>query len=589
MLGEGKSLCDVSVSGLGRQALRVNITRTILGAASDTERDRIVGYIRGESAYNPDNWKLGDIFRSNPVTIGTPSSYYTDMRDSNNAFATFRTNHPRTSDNEQRIVLLGANDGQLHAFKTADGAEAWSFIPGNFLPKLKNIAHSSHPTGLSHQYFVDGPVTAADIWEGSGSGTSKNATEWQTLLVFAEGRGAGANLWSSSAACDSGFNALYTSTFSNYCGYWAFNITNTLSPVYAWRINPTSAQAPYLGEPWSKMAIGRVQINGNEKWVGFIGGGFNAANCAGGGACDARGKGFYVVDLSNGSILWSYNRANDSTMNYSLPATPAVVDEDNDGFIDTAYIGDLGGNMWRFTFCAHMDGSSCNTANWNGGFLYQSSTGTIRPIYSMTSVAEDANGILWVYWGTGDKTDPTAVNANVQEKFYAVKDQRGASLTVSNLVDVTSGTYSDSSSHHGWYITLPGSGEKVLAEPTVFGGVTYFTSYTPAQGNNPCNQAGTSTLYGVNYITSAGILPSQTPSPPPPQPPNPPVRSMEIGLGIPTAPVVSFKPLGAMPPDIYVTVSGGRGTDVSTERVNFNPPTVNKRTNILSWKDRRVR
>ena len=63
---------------------------------------------------------------------------------------------------------------------------------------------------------------------------------------------------------------------------------------------------------------------------------------------------------------------------------------------------------------------------------------------------------------------------------------------------------------------------------------------------------------------------------------------MVVGSGIPTAPVISFKPSGALPPDIYVTTSGGAGMDAVTARVNFNPPAFSSRTNILSWKDRRV-
>ena len=34
-----------------------------------------------------------------------------------------------------------------------------------------------------------------------------------------------------------------------------------------------------------------------------------------------------------------------------IPGFPAIVDRDNDGFIDTAYVGDLAGNLWKFTFC----------------------------------------------------------------------------------------------------------------------------------------------------------------------------------------------------------------------------------------------
>ncbi len=80
-------------------------------------------------------------------------------------------------------------------------------------------------------------------------------------------------------------------------------------------------------------------------------------------------------------------------MNYSMPASPAIVDTDNDGFIDTAYIGDLGGNMWRFKFCRYGDMPDCGisgeTTNWSGGLFFDSSSGNIRPIYTMPAVAKD--------------------------------------------------------------------------------------------------------------------------------------------------------------------------------------------------------
>jgi len=560
------------------------ITTTDLGVSTTTERDAIVGYFRGESSYNLEYWKLGDIFHSNPVTIGTPSPFFEDIRDTNNAFATYRTNHQRTSALGNRIIAAGGNDGQFHVFLTSTGGETWSFIPPNLLPKLKNIAHSAHPTGLTHQYFVDGPITAADAWwYTSASGTSKSYSDWRTFLIFGEGRGGGSKLWSSSSSCDSGFNATYTATYSNYCGYYAFDFTNTLNPVYQWRINVTSALAPYIGDPWSKFAIGRVKINGNEKWVGFVGAGYNASDCAGGGGCDSRGKGFYVVDLSDGSVLWSYTRSTNSNMDYSLPASPAIVDTDNDGFIDTAYIGELGGSMWRFKFCTSAQGSTCTTSDWSGGYLYDAtSSGVIRPIFATPAVSKDGQGNLWVHWGTGDKVDPTASNA--QEKFFAVKDNdRTTSYGINALDNITSSTYTDAPNKHGWYINLAGQGEKILSDATVFGGVVYFTSYVPPSGGDPCSQAGAANLFGLNFTTGAGVLlPSNAPVG------TTPSRSLTIGTGIATTPVISFKPLGAMPPDLYVTVSGGAGTSASTTRVNFDPPTLSNRTNLLYWKDRRL-
>lgn len=552
-----------------------NITATDLGVSTLAERDAIVGYIRGETAYNSDNWKLGDIFRSNPVLIGTPLSYFNDFRDINNAFSTFRANNQRTSANGLMLVAAGANDGQFHAFKTLDGLEAWSFIPPNLLPKLKLIAHTTHPTGLAHQYYVDGPVTHADVWLGTGDGTSKSANDWKTLVVFGEGRGAGQYLWSSSSSCDSGFNSTYTATYRYYCGYHALDVTNTLNPLYKWNIVPSSTNAPYLGEPWSKMSIGRVKIDGNEKWVGFIGGGYNASDCAGGGGCDTRGKGFYVIDMSNGNVLWSYTRADNPSMNYSFPAQPAALDTDNDGFIDTVYIGDLGGSMWRFRLCTSSDGSSCNTSTWTtrAGFLFQASSGVIRPIYTKAVVAKDTVGNFWVYWGTGDKTDPTSAAA--QEKFYALKDG-GGSYSINDLENLTASGSTYSGVKQGWYINLAGSGEKILAEPAIFGGVAYFTTYTPASGGNPCEQAGTPKLYAVGYTSGAGALTGGA-------------RATTLpGVGIPSAPIISLRPDSGTP-DLYVTVSGGAGQDAKTIKPpGVNPQGLSNTRNIKYWKDRRL-
>ncbi len=561
-----------------------NITPTDLGIQQVTQveinnaptwRTEIVGYIRGESAYNVDNWKLGDIFRSSPITVGTPTQYFQDRYDAANptAYDTFRATNLRTSVNGKRIIMAGANDGQLHAFKTSDGTEAWSFIPPNFLHKLKNIAHKAHPTGLSHQYFVDGPITVADVWlpaSPPGVATAKLLADWRTLLILGEGRGAMSYLWSSSSTCTSGFDSNYSTTYPYYCGYHALDITNTTAaPTYRWRINPTAAQAPYLGEPWSKIYVARVKINGSEKWVGFMGGGHNLSSCTGT-DCDKRGKGFYVIDLVDGSILWSYTRASDTNMSSALPGSAAMVDTDNDGYIDRVYIGDLGGTMWRFNFCSYYSGSSCNAANWTGGRLF---SGTAGAVFSIPSVAKDAKGNFWVFWGTGDKVDVTGTTT--QNKFYAVKDANAATPRVlADLINITSSTYADNDTRKGWYVNLAGTGEKVLGDSAVFGGVVYFTSFTPdSSGTSTCSAGGAGLLYGIDFVGGTGIMPSSA-------------KSMSLGGGIPSAPVISYNPI-TNTPDLFVTASSATG-GVHSRRVAINPPAMSNRANILLWRDRRI-
>jgi hypothetical protein len=562
-----------------------NIVKADLGVTTDQENLDIIGFVRGESAYNKEGWKLGDIFRSAPVTVGTPSAYYKDSRDGANAFAAHRTGNARTSANGKRAIVAGANDGQLHAFRTSDGVELWSFIPPNLRTKLKNIAHKAHPTGLSHQYFVDGPISVADVWLGTGDGTAKSASDWKTLLVVGEGRGSTSYLWSSSATCDSDFDNNYSATRPYYCGFWALDVTNTASPAYRWKLTPTAAQSPYLGDPWSKMYIHRVKINGNEKWVGFMGAGHNLSNvtiCAGdptAGDCDKRGKGVFAIDLSNGNVLWATTHLSETNMEYSFPGSPALLDMDLDGFTDTIYIGDMGGSMWRVRMCTAADDNTCNSANWSVSRLFQPTGALVgRPIYTMPAAAKDASGELWVYWGTGDRVDITTEGAT--DNFFAVKESSNftGTRTVADLQNIsTEGQVYNDPAKSGWVIAMAGGGEKVLAEPTVFGGVVYFTSYIPPEGSDPCSQAGRSLLYGITYNTGGGTFDSGSAK----------VRSMVLGGGMATSPVVSFNP-HTHQPDLYVTLSGGGGTGASTIRAPVTPGNFSNRTNILYWRDRRV-
>jgi type IV pilus assembly protein PilY1 len=554
-----------------------NITKEALAVGTDSERDAVIGYIRGESASNPDNWKLGDVFRSTPITVGEPSAYFDDIRDTSNpsAFSQHRNDHLRkTSPYSGRLIIAGANDGQLHAFRTSDGHEAWSFIPPNILARLKLITHATEPTSLTHQYYVDGPVTVADAWvPGSWSnGRSKSKADWYTLMISAEGRGAGTNLWSSSTSCDSGFNPAYTSAYPNYCGYYALNLSNSQNPASVrstWvRFSFSAAQAPYMGAPWSKVMVGRVLDGGNEKWVGFVGGGAYAPGAA------ESGKGFFIVDLATGTVLWSYTKADNANLNYPMPAPPSIVDTDNDGFIDTVYLGDLGGHVWRFKLCLGADGDSCGTSNWTGGRLFQASSS--GPIYTSAAVSKDGNGNIWVYWATGDKLDPT--NATTSDKIFAVKDDRTSTRTIGNLQEISGSSVFNDATKTGYYITL-GTGEKVLADAAVFGGVLYATTFTPSSSTDPCYQGGTAKLYGLNFTTGAGALniPDRTDHP----------TSIDIGTGIPSAPIISLRPTSGVP-DLYVTTSGSGVIGAQTQRAGINPPSLANRTNLLFWRDRRA-
>src|SRR5262249_6988883 len=93
------------------------ITQSVLGVTTSTDRDRTIDFIRGVDVLDEDqdgnvtedrSWKLGDIFHSTPVLVTPPVLALADS-----SYIAFRqANASRTT-----VLIAGANDGQLHAFR----------------------------------------------------------------------------------------------------------------------------------------------------------------------------------------------------------------------------------------------------------------------------------------------------------------------------------------------------------------------------------------------------------------------------------------------------------------------------------------
>jgi type IV pilus assembly protein PilY1 len=521
-----------------------------LSASTSTEaRDRLVNFIRGAVDYNDEDidnntsearpWKLGDIFHSTPVLVTPPF-----LTTGDSSYNTFKT----TQASRTTVLLAGANDGMMHAFLESTGDESWAFVPPDLLDDLKNMAAVS---GI-RDYYVDSSPIVADV---------KTGGTWKTIAVFGLRRGGK--------------------------HYYALDITNPTSPSYLWGFTDTN-----MGESWSEPAIGKVKMSdGTDKWVAFIGAGFDSTQTN----YDSGVKlseGFFVIDLSNGAKLWEYYNATGSTddrqyMNFSIPATPTAVDLNGDGYIDRVYLGDVGGQLWKFDV-APAGGATVSgglVTNWTGKRLFAAASSQTNPpaageyyptqaIFTAPSLSYDLSGNLWVFVGTGDRYHPNNSSSN---RFYGIKEStsmtNGAVLTESNLTNLTSGSGSIT---QGWYVPLAGN-EKVLASSDVFNSIVFFTTFTPTTVAVCGGGGGDAKLYSINMttgdaalnLTNGTVLTPGTAAL---------TMAKTIGTGIPSKPIIIMSQSGnrATP---YL-ISGTTNQQISTTQI----PQITVRK-LVGWRE----
>jgi type IV pilus assembly protein PilY1 len=532
-------------------------------------------------------WKLGDIFHSTPAVVKPPA--HEDLCDSgydNQCVATIHSpswlgavtpqttmDYPTTgvdayaawrnaNVDRQRVVLVGANDGMLHAFDAGSGTgttrdsfgslpytagtgkELWAFIPPDLLPRLKFLLYG-------HQYMVDGSTMVRDVWvDGGATGAStkdaiKQQNEFHTLAVVAERSGG-----------------------TQFVG---LDVTDPVNPPkFLWTFPPPcSDDARWVAESWTDFAprappIGPVRIKStaargfDEKWVVMLNGGYDPAM--------VKGRAVFMVDAWSGATVWRFTAddvktlKNDSTTPASMfpvPASVGMVDIGDpgtatfsrDGFFDTATWGDMGGNLWVARFWDAGDASSGLVSNWFAARAFEeqrrasddkmmvNAAGAIgtppaqvrSPFFYMTANAwESQTHSLRTFVGSGNREQmmqkgaecgPDNVSACIQSGCSKVEtktvDNFGACTETQDLL-FQGGQYVYTSSTSG----TCGTSTLVCAAPTsnVYTGTTTFdftcggTTHSTITGTLTCNASGVCTNYqqvGSGNLFTAGLTDAQ--------------------------------------------------------------------------------
>lgn len=439
----------------------------------------LVNYLRGDRSKEAD--KTGGTLReragvlpafinSQLVYVGAPEQgeYYKKLTFTGASdYEAYVTN----KQSRTPMLYIAGNNGMLHAFNAETGEETYAFLPNSSISnKLADYADkdygSNQKTTKPHQYILDGELTVADAYLDDA---------WKTILVGTQGRGG--------------------------TGVFALDITDPADIKFLWEKSAANDSA--LGNNLGKPIIAQVA---EGDWRVILG---NGPNSSGDKAQ------LILFNLKTGAITTADTGVG---TNNGLAAVNAW-DSDQDGFFDTAYAGDLQGNVWRFK---NLSGTPTSAKLFSGG--------SDQPITAQPLVVKNMKTkATWVTIGSGrylnkDDLDKTKFKT---QTWYGLLDD-GSSITSRGQLKqrkllssgssggvavrtLESGTEyeitSSTTANRGWYIDfdLPAdNGERMMTPNFILGGALFGISFTP-DASNPCEPNGSSSIWVINPFSGARI------------------------------------------------------------------------------------
>ncbi|TAK89831.1 MAG: pyrrolo-quinoline quinone [Burkholderiaceae bacterium] len=461
--------------------------QTLLNTPSTTDGANVVAYLRGDRSLEGTTYRtrihlLGDLINAEPVVVRNPLANYVDTD-----YSTFKT----AQASRTKVVFQGGNDGMLHAFTEATGAENWAYIPNLILSTLNQ---RTRLTGFTHKYYVDGTPTVNDVDFQNTSSAHGGGTNWGTILVGGLNNGGR--------------------------GYYALDVTTPTAASEAnaaakvlWEF-PNSATsssvAKNIGNSFGKPVI----VETTKGWVVLVTSGYNNGSTTGG---DGQGH-LFVLDAATGALIKDLSTGVGSSANPSgLAQISAYVENsDLDPTTSLVYGGDLNGNLWRF------DLSGNNTSSWSVSRLTTlvDGGGSPQPITTKPELSKVYQGGVYyrtVFVGTGQYLGTSDVGTSQTQTMYGIVDDMTAAtisplrsqLVAQSFSSLSATTRQASnnavsfSANKGWYIDLPTTGERVNTNPQLGQGILTFTSNIPS--SDACLPGGSSWFNVLNYATGGYI------------------------------------------------------------------------------------
>ncbi|UXJ51807.1 PilC/PilY family type IV pilus protein [Pseudomonas citronellolis] len=505
-----------------------NLTATMFEVGNTTLKDQAITYIRGlDSNGTTARYALGDMIHS------TPRLFTYGCKGYNSAGQCLTTSG---EDNSDQYAIVGSNEGFVQLFDTSSGVEQFGFMPEALLPNVDLLRADDRSTSQKpRRYGMDNSVT---VWvndvNNNGVIYGDPATRSTSGLNTGE------------------FVYAYATMGRGGRNVYALDITDKGNPKLLWQINGGSGSFTKLGQTWSAPVKTRINVGGTITDVLIFAGGYdpNQDTLNNGDSvytADTQGNAIYIVNARTGELIWSASNssghtANLTKMRYSIPSAVRVIDiqkdaggalvSDNDHLADQFFVGDMGGQVWRFYINNGQSGASLITPGGtsNDG-VFASIGGTTpasaRRFYQEPDVAllnVKGTPALSINIGSGYRGHP--LNQVIQDRFYAFRtpvlvkpSSSEGTLTESSLYNATENLVQGSdattkqaaanafaSTSGGWYITLKASGEKVLSRALTAGGQLYFNTYEPSSANALCKASvGRNRSYAVRLLDATPV------------------------------------------------------------------------------------
>jgi len=432
----------------------------LLNTSGKTDGAAVLAYLRGDRTcetagtctvtYRARAHLLGDMINGEPVVVGVPNASYTDA-----GYSAFKT----TQASRTRMLYQGANDGMLHAFVAATGAESWAYVPNLVIANLNKL---SLKAGYSHMYYVDGTPTYGDVDFNNIDGVTSGG-DWRTILVGGLGKGG---------------NGYYALDVTSGTAANEVDVKNKVLWEFPNSITNATTRASVvknMGYAYSKPIIVKTSAKG---WVVLVTSGYNNGTNSGDSGGDGLGH-LFVLNPKTGNLIADLTTPGCTTAPAANPCGLAQISASiaSTGTVDYVYGGDLYGNLWRF------DLTNSSVASWSAAIFatLKDSLGATQPITAAPTLSVvDSKRMVQIgtgqYFGNSDVTGTTGANAAASQtqSIYGLWDALVALPTTPSLrANLQQQTYSSTSTTRtmssnvvdyttkkGWYIDL-GAGERV--------------------------------------------------------------------------------------------------------------------------------